>query len=569
MDYLQSIVDIAIISARLHVRKFVLSPGSRCAPLTLSIVRHPDLTTYVIPDERSAAYVALGMSQQTRETIGLVCTSGTAALNYAPAVAEAFYQQVPLLILTADRPPEWIDQQDGQAIRQQGIYGNHLKGSYQLPVSTEHKDAAWHVQRMLSEAIQLAQSYPQGPVQVNVPIREPFYPQPDERFHFDHKCKVIEEQKGECRLSETTWQELIEKIRQTPRVLLVPGQQLPSPALLESLNHLPFPIVSDIISNHHGLKNAVYHQDAFLISQEELKQSLQPDLLITYGNSVISKNLKLFLRKYQAKEHWHIQEAGAVADTYQSLTKVIRTSPEYFMAGLAGRLEEERQYKAYREQWLKTDREVAETHKRLAQEHTFHELAVVQQLLEALDGPVHLHLANSMVVRYANFVNLRGKEHVKVFANRGTSGIDGSSSTAVGHALANPGVTNILVTGDMAFFYDRNAFWHQYPLPNVKVFLMNNQGGVIFRMIDGPARQPELEEYFETKQTLEARHLAEEHEFTYYQAGNQLEFQKQLQEFLQNQTAPSIFEVKTDKIKSKEAFVSYKKHIASMGETEA
>ena len=157
---MQSIYNIAEICAQKNVKEVVISPGSRSAPLTLAFARHPEINTRTISDERSAAFIALGIAQQTKQTSALVCTSGSAAYNYAPAVAEAYYQQIPLLILTADRPPEWIDQQDGQTIRQEGIFGKHVKRSFVLPVDDGYEDTAWFIERTISEAINLTQEKP-------------------------------------------------------------------------------------------------------------------------------------------------------------------------------------------------------------------------------------------------------------------------------------------------------------------------------------------------------------------------------------------------------------------------
>ena len=177
---MQAVYNIAEICARHGITDVVLSPGSRSAPLTLAFARHPELTVRVVPDERAAAFIGLGIAQAQRRAVALVCTSGTAGLNYAPAVAEAFFQQIPLLIFTADRPPEWIDQLEGQTIRQHNLYGAHAKGAFEFPVETSHPDAKWHSARIINEAINLAQAAPAGPVQVNVPLREQFYPQAGE-----------------------------------------------------------------------------------------------------------------------------------------------------------------------------------------------------------------------------------------------------------------------------------------------------------------------------------------------------------------------------------------------------
>ncbi|MBC8082789.1 MAG: 2-succinyl-5-enolpyruvyl-6-hydroxy-3-cyclohexene-1-carboxylic-acid synthase, partial [Hymenobacter sp.] len=187
---MQAIHNIAEICARHGITDVVLSPGSRSAPLTLAFARHPALTVRVVPDERAAAFIALGMAQAQRRVVVLVCTSGTAGLNYAPAVAEAYFQQIPLVIFTADRPPEWIDQLDGQTVRQHNLYGAHAKGAFEFPVDTSHADAKWHSARLINEAINLAQAAPAGPVQVNVPLREPFYPKAGEEIRYEQDVKI-------------------------------------------------------------------------------------------------------------------------------------------------------------------------------------------------------------------------------------------------------------------------------------------------------------------------------------------------------------------------------------------
>ena len=195
LNFMQAVYNIAEICARHGITDVVLSPGSRSAPLTLAFARHPAFAgrVRVVPDERAAAFIALGMAQATRRPVVLVCTSGSAGLNYAPAVAEAFFQQIPLLILTADRPPEWIDQLDGQTIRQQDLYGRHAKGTFDFPVDTTHPDAKWFSERIINEAINLSQAAPAGPVQVNVPLREPFYPKAGEEMKYEQDVSIFSE----------------------------------------------------------------------------------------------------------------------------------------------------------------------------------------------------------------------------------------------------------------------------------------------------------------------------------------------------------------------------------------
>ena len=508
-----SVLNTAQICSKLGVNHVILSPGSRSAPLTLAFVRHPKITTKIISDERSAAFIGLGLAQQRRQPVGLVCTSGSAAYNYAPAVAEAFFQQVPLVIFTADRPPEWIDQLDGQTIRQRNIYGGHVKASYELPVGQTEADT-WHAGRIVSEAINLSQQFPPGPVHVNVPVREPFYPNADEEVTFDAQTKVITSVSSPSRLSEEIWRALAEDWSRYKCKLVVGGQGEKNIQLVEALNHISrtqqVPVIADVISNLHPVASAIQHADVLLAQPQD---DLTPDLLITFGRSVISKNLKLFLRKHRPGAHWHIQPAGTAADTFQSLTRVIHTHPVTFFQSLPPASTSGSLQPRYYERWQQAEAKAQDCLTTLF-DTTLDlppgEFQAMQAIMPQLPDGINLHLANSMTVRYANLVGLFGQHtSVDVFANRGTSGIDGSSSTAVGSALASDRLT-VLITGDMAFFYDRNAFWHQYPLPNLRIILLNNHAGGIFRLIEGPRQQPELEEYFETCQPLTAERTAQD-----------------------------------------------------------
>ncbi|WKN32417.1 2-succinyl-5-enolpyruvyl-6-hydroxy-3-cyclohexene-1-carboxylic-acid synthase [Porifericola rhodea] len=517
---LPSIINTVQICARLGVRQAILSPGSRCAPLSIAFARHPQIQTRTMSDERSAAFVAMGIARQTREVVVLVCTSGSAAYNYAPAIAEAYFQQIPLLVLTADRPPEWIDQLDGQTIRQQDIYGKHIKTSFHFPVGQSAADQ-WHAGRMVSEAINTSTGYPQGPVHINVPIREPFYPEKGEELKFDDTIKVIQQQHSAYLLSNDIKDVLSQSWQKSGKKLIVCGQGLKDKALSKALlkisheHHIP--VVADIISNRHDVEGALKHADVFLAQKDEgLLHELQADLLISFGLSVMSKNLKLYLRKFKPKQHWHLQECGQAADTFQSLTKLIHCSPlSFFEAMREVGAQNDMAQTQFAQKW-KTEEKKAVTYIKslfLGVNHDFsqpNEFQAVQTVVATLPDHSNLHLANSMSVRYANLIGLSDKQAgVEVFANRGTSGIDGSNSTAVGSALACDKLT-VLLTGDLAFFYDRNAFWHNYQLPNLRVVLLNNHAGGIFGMIDGPAQQPELEEYFETRQRLEAENTAKD-----------------------------------------------------------
>jgi len=598
---LQAIHNIPEICAQLGITDAVLSPGSRCAPLTIAFARHPGVQVRTVPDERAAAFIGLGIAQAQRRAVALVCTSGTAGLNYAPAVAEAYFQQIPLVIFTADRPPEWIDQLDGQTIRQTDLYGAHAKGSFTLPVDTAHPDAEWHAARIVSEAINLAQRAPAGPVQVNVPLREPFYPKAGEELTFG-PVKVIWEQTATAALPPAELRALYELVRGAERVLVVAGQHRQEDDLEEALQQFAATfgaaVVGDTIAN---VRAAIGRQDVFLaVQDQQLKDSLRPTLLLTFGQSLISKALKLYLRNNPIAQHWHVQAAGEVADTYRALTRVVRLGPATFFAELAAYDVEMLTATASDSALPKytpdlslpadatrvarptpppgaptaaTDSYVATWQRAetwatdfLADffrqpDQPFNEFTAIQKALQLLPERTALHLANSMAVRYANIIGLPTDRQIEVFANRGTSGIDGCTSTAVGATLAQPARPVVLLTGDVAFFYDRNAFWHNYPTPNLRVILLNNHAGGIFRLIDGPRQQPELEEFFETHQPLTAENTARDFKLRYFAVSSFSELESALPVFFAEEGGAALLEITTDSQTNAAFFEHYRQAV--------
>lgn len=543
---LQPIIELASICSQKGVKNAILSPGSRCAPITLAFARQPDIKTRTISDERSAAFIALGMAQQLEQPVVLVCTSGSAAYNYAPAIAEAYFQQIPLIVITADRPPEWIDQWDGQTIRQTEIYGNHVKGFFQFPDDFGHADKVWHANRIVNEAINLANQFPAGPVHINIPLREPFYPEKAESFDYSKPVRIIEALDTEQKLSEENKEGLAEALSGFKRILIVPGQQRPDSDIQNFLDDLAkngkAVVVTDTISNLQA-DHTINQHDHF-VGNEHFFEELRPDLILTFGKSIISKNLKLFLRKSKAA-HWHIQSAGYVPDTFQSLTRTIHCEVRDFLKYLNEALTANSRFAS---SWNTLENKMRQIFPSIMESAEFGEYQVISICLKAIPAKSKIHLANSMAVRYVNFL---GKRTQEIMCNRGTSGIDGSSSTAVGCALTTEEFVT-LVTGDMAFFYDRNAFWHNYPISNLRIILLNNHAGGIFRLIEGPAKQPELEEYFETSQMLDGRSLANEFGFGYHLALDAESLNIGLQDFYSKSTVPKILEIQSESPKNAE-----------------
>lgn len=555
LSILSSLADLC---ARKGIEHAVLCPGSRSAPLTIAFSRNKSINSRTFTDERSAAFAALGMARQTSQPVALVCTSGSAAYNFAPAVAEAYYQQIPLVVFTADRPPEWIDQFDGQTIRQKELYGKHVKGYFELPLDYSHPDAEWHVTRIINDAVNLSISGQPGPVHINAPFREPLYPAAGEKL-VRKSLRVIEPVTPVSTIAEKDWINLKRALASAKRVLVVAGQMDHDASLCKTLTDFhPWPLAGDILCNLHALPFLIRHTDTFLGQiTADAKESLRPDLLITFGKSLVSKNLKLFLRKHQPKEHWHLQEAGVAADTFQSLTKVIPVSPLVFFVKMKSlSLPKSGAWNAFQEAWQSAETKTIfkiESFFKAKRPGEFH---LVKEVLAALPTPCNLHLANSMSVRYANHIGLTSEQqNVKVIANRGTSGIEGCTSTAVGHTLTSS-IPNILITGDQAFFYDRNAFWHNYELKNLWVILLNNHGGIIFNLIDGPSELPEAEMFFITQQKLNARSLAAEFGLTYFDGSK-----ANLKSFFKPGKKAKILEMDSTQARNKKIFEDFKKSI--------
>ncbi len=576
MAVLQPLIDLAQLCHLHGVTSAVISPGSRSAALTLAFARNPAIECRVVMDERAAAFIALGMAQQQKKPVALICTSGSAAYNFAPAVAEAFFQQIPLLVFTADRPKEWIHQNDGQTIYQSEIYGRHVKGFWELPADYSHPDAIWFINRSVNEALLLAQEFPFGPVHINVPIREPFYPKADEDFLPAKDIRIIKRVKTQKVVDEEIWQKIEREWKESNKILIAVGQIERNDYLNQLLmlfsEKLHIPVLGDAISNLNRKELFISKHDLFL--NEDVIDNLCPDLLITLGKSFISKNFKNYIRKSRPKKHWHIAEDVHVVDTFQTLTQQINISPESFLVRLyevinGGALDEYskiEERKSFQIDWVREERDKKQFLKDyLAELTTLDDITAINFVLSNLPKDTQLHLANSMTVRYVNILGI-DQESVEVFCNRGTSGIDGCVSTAIGAAL-NTDRHVFLIVGDVAFFYDRNGLLVENLPQNLKIILINNRGGVIFRMIDGPASQPELQQYFETRHEFNARRTAEDSNIRYFLVqhtpDNNLNGLSETWKDFVDSKSTSIIEIQTNPELNERTFRDFKKFVRS------
>lgn len=546
---------LATICAEHNVRHFIISPGSRSAPLTIAFARNAEISVRMVVDERAAGFIALGIAQQLRVPVGLVCTSGTATLNFAPAIAEAFYQRIPLLIFTADRPPEWIDQQDGQTLHQQNLYTPHTRGEFQLPVDISHPDARWHTERILSEAIIRAQHPVPGPVHINVPLREPLYPAPGERAEPAPQRKIIRHTPAQKTISHPEMESLRKKWQSVQKKLVVVGLYPPDEKLAAALRALSadptVAVVADIAANVPPPAVTAPHAD-MIFSRKKIPA---PDLVLSLGGMVVSKSLKLFLRRQRPAEHWHIDPAGQPVDTFQLLTRIIAADPAPFLRTLA---EQPAASGNYRADWTSLERAAATALDNFLAGTDFGDFTAMRQVMAHLPVGVNLHLGNSMPVRYASYLALP-RADVQVNANRGVSGIDGCTGTAVGAALAT-GRPTVLISGDLAFFYDRNSLWHNDVPSNLRLVVLNNGGGNIFKLIDGPSNLPpaELETHFFTPHKLTARNTAADFKLAYFSANSTSALENTLPPFFAAETGAAILEIFTNSTVNTAVFQEFK-----------
>lgn len=524
-----NVLQLAALLKAYGIRQIVLSPGSRNSPLNHTFATEPFFICHSVVDERSAGFYALGIIQASNEPVAVCCTSGTAALNYAPAVAEAYYQALPLLVITADRPEAYIGQMLGQTLPQPGIYNTLVKKSVQLPEITDAK-SEWFCNRLINEAIQATDHNGKGPVHINVPISEPLYKYTTSALPVVRKINRYRPAKT---IVGSDYRERF--LRYARRMILV-GQCHPSNNLAISLKKLADRQTCIVLCEH--LANQP--PDSFIgnfdqlianLSPEEKKQ-YAPELLITLGGHIVSKQIKLFIRHFPPAEHWHIMESGEIVDTYRQLTELIECDTAAFTTILAEEPETATpDAKRYAANWLHASETTSAGFSNTAEE------TAVKTIINALPTGCSLHLANSSSVRHAQLFPL--KEDIHVFCNRGTSGIEGSLSTAVGYAATSNRQT-FLLTGDLSFFYDMNGLWNRQLSKQLRIFLINNGGGGIFYTLPGLEQSAALSEYIAATHHTTAQGWAESLGICYLTASTQNELEKQLPTFTDQQSSQPV-----------------------------
>lgn len=535
--------ELARLCAAKGVRHAVISPGSRSAPLVIAFTAHPEISCYRIIDERSAAFVAMGMAQQLHAPVALICTSGSAVLNYGPAIAEAFYQRVPLLVITADRPEEWVDQGEGQAIRQQDVLALHMKRSVQLPRLMSDELGRWHGGRLINEAIDATLLPVPGPVHVNVPFAEPLYGRTAGN-EAGESARAIHQVLTESFILPEHARWLINEVSSKRKVLVLGGQGQWSDGLRKQLRQLAeLPQVAVMVEATSNLDD-----ERFITCIDRAiegvnagnEDDLEPDLLITFGGAVVSKRVKGLLRNWKPAQHWNIDAGQRHYDTYQSLTHDIAVSPEVFFAQVA--ISVRPGESIYGEAWRMVDARTRERHATILAGTPWCDLKAFESILKSVPAGSDVHLANSTPARYAQLFDRRAG--LRWFSNRGTSGIDGCTSTAVGSAFASQRPTT-LITGDTAFLYDSNAFWNEHLSPLLRVIVIDNGGGNIFRYIAGPDKEPALLPWFEAPHGRDPLALVKSFDMPHREAAHEKELSDGLAWLYGEHARPAVLVVRT------------------------
>ena len=565
-------------SSQYDIQHIVISAGSRNAPLTNGFVENPFFTTYSVVDERAAAFFALGIAQQLGKPVALVCTSGSALLNYYPAVAEAFYSEASLVILSADRMPHRVDIGDGQTIQQEGVFGPHLIGAASLKPDVSHATAALlssnkqpyfsakptkkeidalqqkhqtHNTKELQRVFALAATA-KGPVHVNIPMEEPLYGMTTTPIAFP-KVPALK-----TPTAETDFELLKSAWKNAKRKMILVGVAKPNAGLANALTNLledPSVLVLTEKTSNFSHPAAVDAIDCLMapiaLEQNGGEEELKPDLLLTIGGMIVSKKIKFFLRKHKAAQHIHIDQTKA-NDTFYYLSKHINAPAEDALNTVSEI--NQRQENDYQTTVLNRYHNYLKKGKTYLNSIPFSDLRVFDLITKALPQNTHLQVANSSSIRYIQLFDLpRGTE---VFCNRGTAGIDGSTATAMGAAQINP-KQMVLITGDLSFFYDINGLWHNYIPNHARIIIVNNQGGGIFRILPGEKDSPKYDTYFETIHGRNAKDMAKAFGFAYKRVRTGWGLKQSLRGFFNPSKQPKILEICTPRKHNDSVLLDY------------
>lgn len=546
----QSITDLCF---KKNIKNIVISPGSRNAPLTLGFNLNPYFKTYSIVDERAAAFFALGIAQQIKFPVILVCTSGSALLNYYPAISEAYYSNIPLVILSADRPEKLLNIGDGQTINQKNVFNKNIGYSENLNQNDNYFLNLFGLRDNNQEKINKALNFSiekQSPVHINIPFSEPLY-EITNSLSVDSINKIPRLNNQNVKKVSSfrnKWQNSIKKI-------ILIGVSSPDLLSEKSIDLLAgdssLLVLTENTSNvyHPSFCNKIDQLIAPL-TNNELKE-FRPEILITIGGMIISKKIKAILRDNKPNEHWHIGIHDA-NDTFFCLTKHFKTSPNNIISKLYENFNDNGS--DFYNKWDLVISKRKEKHKEYLSNLIFCDFKVFDYVLNSIPSKSMLQVSNSSAIRYTQLFDLDSS--INVFCNRGTSGIDGSTSTAVGAASVFKGNT-VFITGDLSFFYDSNALWNNFIPSSFRVILINNKGGGIFKILTKDNNTELFKKFFETKHDLYAKDLCNMYGFEYFISNDEDTLKNVLNDFYNESEKPRLLEVITDNDYNQDYLLNY------------
>ncbi len=536
---------IAALLAARGINEIVVSPGSRNAPLIEAIAHESSIKKTVVIDERSAAFVALGKASVLQQCVALVCTSGTALLNYAPALAEARYRNIPLLAITADRAHEWINRNDAQTIVQQDVYNNYIKQSFNIDI----RDNSRFISLTVNEAIAECTNFPCGPVHLNIEIPDPSIIDNDDTESTAQRLDVIDYIAPAMTLDRNTMSRLAGRLQSPTKVMIVAGAFGPDRNLNRAVGRLcffgNFITLADSISNLHG-QGIINCVDTVLshLSKEEL-DNLAPDIVISHGGAILSSHLKQYLRDKNI-EHWHIGITERSQDTYRSLTTRIETEPASFYSQLVASMRRSHTPSDYTARWINVYSTAVTKAKEYISTLDWCDLTAVTSIMSMTPKNYNIQLSNGMSVRYAQILPV---DHHRVDCNRGVSGIEGSTSTAIGASSVYPGNT-LLITGDMSAVYDLNALAIPWISPRFKAVVINNGGGGIFKYIKGTRTFDDVDTYMLAATGCNIGKIAAANGFKVYTAQDAEELKQNYRKMLAETESPAMLVVDTSAARS-------------------
>lgn len=524
------------------VERVVCSPGSRNVSLLIEADARKELKKTVVTDERTAAFVALGMGQVSQKPVALICTSGTALLNYSPAIAEAYYQNIPLIVISADRPKEWIDQDDSQTVRQPGVYTNFSKEGYDIDACLDDDNYKWYVNRMVNEGLIKATSGKKGPVHFNVHLPGTPLPHREGAQNQSKKYTTV----GHA--PQLDKNQLMALVREAAgkKIMITAGFMQPDNKLqrgLAELASLPnVCVMAETISNLH-LPSECYSVDSvlFKLSDSECRE-LRPDILISIGGALVSRKLKEYLRESKIRQHWAVGNFNTVVDCFKSLTTIIDVEATSFIPYFARRLKRQQDREKissdYRQRWAEKRKESYSN----PDTYPWSDLTAMNSILHVIPENTNLFLSNGTSVRYAQLVEYQ-PPHAS-FCNRGVSGIEGSTSSALGAQICYPGLT-CLISGDLSFMYDIGALSTKLATGRFRVIVLSNGGGDIFRFINPTRKLPIRDEYLCADSRPPVKELVESYGWNYFRATDKASLDNALEKFFLPSDRPALLEVVT------------------------